>query len=68
MWLWQIWGFIVPGLTKKEKLIARLFVVAAVPLFLAGCAFAYYMLPKAVSVLLGFTPEDAANLQDAAAT
>ena len=24
VWLFQIWGFIVPGLTKKEKLIARL--------------------------------------------
>ena len=64
VWLFQIWGFIVPGLTKKEKLIARLFVVAAVPLFLAGCFFAFIMVPKAVAVLLGFTPEGAYNLQD----
>ena len=56
IWLFQIWGFIVPGLTKKEKLVARLFVVAAVPLFLAGCFFAFVMVPKAVAVLLGFTP------------
>src|SRR6478672_6647504 len=59
-----IWGFIVPGLTKKEKLVARLFVVAAVPLFLAGCFFAFVMVPKAVAVLLGFTPQGAYNLQD----
>lgn len=64
VWLFQLWGFIVPGLTKKEKLIARLFVVAAVPLFLAGCFFAFIMVPKAVAVLLGFTPEGAYNLQD----
>ncbi len=64
IWLFQIWGFIVPGLTKREKLIARLFVVAAVPLFLAGCFFAFIMVPKAVAVLLGFTPEGAYNLQD----
>jgi len=64
VWLFQIWGFIVPGLTKREKLIARLFVVAAVPLFLAGCFFAFIMVPKAVAVLLGFTPEGAYNLQD----
>ncbi|GAA2484296.1 twin-arginine translocase subunit TatC [Terrabacter carboxydivorans] len=64
VWLFQIWGFIVPGLTKKEKLIARLFVVAAVPLFLAGCFFAFIMVPKAVAVLLGFTPSGAYNLQD----
>jgi sec-independent protein translocase protein TatC len=64
VWLMQVWGFIVPGLTKKEKLVARLFVVAAVPLFLAGCLFAFFMVPKAVTVLLGFTPEGAYNLQD----
>ncbi len=67
VWLMQIWGFIVPGLTKKERRVARLFVVAAVPLFLAGCLFAFVMVPKAVTVLLGFTPEGAANLQDATA-
>lgn len=67
VWLWQIWGFIVPGLNRKEKRVARLFIVAAVPLFLAGCALAFFMLPKAVAVLLGFTPENAANLQDAGA-
>ena len=66
IWLFQIWGFIVPGLTKKEKLVARLFVVAAVPLFLAGCFFAFIMVPKAVAVLLGFTPDGAYNLQDGA--
>ena len=67
VWLMQIWGFIVPGLTKKEKRIARLFVVAAVPLFLAGCFFAFLMVPKAVTVLLSFTPKGTANLQDATA-
>lgn len=67
IWLLQVWGFIVPGLTKKEKRVTRLFAVAAVPLFLAGCALAYVMLPKAVAVLLGFTPEQAVNIQDASA-
>lgn len=67
IWLAQIWGFIVPGLTKKEKRVARLFTVAAVPLFLTGCGLAYLMLSKAVTVLLGFTPENAANLPDATA-
>lgn len=65
VWLMQIWGFIVPGLTKKEKRVARLFIVASVPLFLAGCLSAYLMVPKAVAVLLGFTPEGAYNLQQA---
>jgi sec-independent protein translocase protein TatC len=64
VWLMQVWGFIVPGLTRREKMVARLFTVAAVPLFLAGCFFAFIMVPKAVAVLLGFTPEGAYNLQD----
>ena len=65
VWLFQIWGFVVPGLTKKEKRVARLFIVASVPLFLAGCALAYLFLPHAVDVLLGFTPPGAYNLQQA---
>lgn len=65
IWLYQIWGFIVPGLTKKEKRVALLFIVASVPLFLAGCALAFFFLPHAVDVLLGFTPPGAYNLQQA---
>lgn len=66
MWLWQAWAFIVPGLTKKEKRISLLFIAAIVPLFLGGCWFGYVTLPKAVEILLGFTPEGAANLPEAA--
>ncbi len=66
VWLYQIWGFIVPGLTKREKRTTMLFVAAAVPLFLAGCYLATRVVPKAVEVLLGFTPQGAVNLPDAA--
>jgi len=66
VWLYQVWGFIVPGLTKREKRTAFAFIGAAVPLFLAGCLFATYAVKKAVEVLLGFTPAGAANLPDAA--
>ncbi|MEO6020262.1 MAG: twin-arginine translocase subunit TatC [Knoellia sp.] len=65
MWLWQVWAFIVPGLTKKEKRVSLLFIAAIVPLFLGGCWFGYTTLPKAVEILLGFTPEGAANLPEA---
>ena len=41
------------------------FVAAAVPLFVGGCYLATWALPKAVEVLLGFTPTGAANLQNA---
>lgn len=62
VWLWQVWAFIVPGLTKKEKRTAVVFILAAVPLFLAGCALANYVLPTAVRVLLDFTPQGTWNL------
>lgn len=56
IWLYQLWAFIVPGLTKKEKRTAAAFIAAAVPLFLAGCALANFVLPTAIHVLVGFTP------------
>ena len=65
VWLYEVWAFIVPGLTRREKRTAMAFVAAAVPLFLAGCYLATWALPKAVEVLLGFTPHGAANLQNA---
>ena len=66
MWLWQVWAFIVPGLTKKEKRVSLMFIAAIVPLFLGGCWFGYTTLPKAVEILLSFTPDGAANLPEAA--
>jgi sec-independent protein translocase protein TatC len=65
VWLYEVWAFIVPGLTRREKRTAMAFVAAAVPLFVGGCYLATWALPKAVEVLLGFTPTGAANLQNA---
>jgi sec-independent protein translocase protein TatC len=66
VWLYQLWAFIVPGLTKKERRISLAFIGATVPLFLAGCALAYYVLPNVLAVLYGFTPEGASNIQQVA--
>lgn len=66
VWLFQLWAFIVPGLTKKERRISLAFIAATVPLFLAGCWFAYQTLPKAVQLLISFTPEGAVNYPEAA--
>jgi sec-independent protein translocase protein TatC len=66
VWLFQVWGFILPGLNKREKRTSLAFIGAAVPLFLLGCLFASKAVPRAVEVLLGFTPQGAANLPDAA--
>ncbi|MDO8107750.1 twin-arginine translocase subunit TatC [Isoptericola sp. b441] len=64
-WIYQLWAFIAPGLTHREKRYTLGFVAAAVPLFLAGAAIAWLMLPKAVAILTGFTPPGAGNIIDA---
>ncbi|HEY5483350.1 MAG TPA: twin-arginine translocase subunit TatC [Propionibacteriaceae bacterium] len=57
IWLYQLWKFIVPALLDNEKRYARNFLVSAIPLFLAGCAVGYVVLPQGISVMLQFTPE-----------
>ena len=64
IWLYQLWAFIVPGLLAKEKKWALIFIGTATPLFVLGIATAYFVLPKAISVLLGFTQQGVSNLQD----
>ncbi|WP_433378859.1 twin-arginine translocase subunit TatC [Streptosporangium sp. CA-115845] len=59
VWLWQIWGFVTPGLYRNEKRYSILFIVLAVPLFLAGAALAYFVMDTGLSILLGFAPPGA---------
>ncbi len=63
-WLYQIWAFILPGLHAHEKRWTRLFAAVAGPLFILGVAAGYYVLPKGLEVLIGFTPVDLTNLVD----
>jgi sec-independent protein translocase protein TatC len=61
-WLYQIWAFIAPALHRKEKRNSIFFIIAATPFFTIGAALAYYILPLALKVLFGFTPESLNNL------
>ena len=63
-WLYQIWAFILPGLHPSERKWSRIFAAIAGPLFFAGVLTAYYVMPKALEVLIGFTPAGATNLVD----
>ena len=53
LWLYQIFAFIVPALTHKERRYAIPFLLSSVALFLMGAAFAYLTLPTGLSFLLG---------------
>lgn len=61
-WLWQAWAFVVPGLLAREKRWSKVFAAIAGPLFIAGVALGYYVLPKGLGVLIGFTPAGMENL------
>lgn len=61
VWLWQLWAFLMPGLTRKEIRYTIGFVAAAVPLFFAGCFVGWYVMPHIVEIMAGFTPDGAAN-------
>lgn len=65
VWLWQVWAFLLPGLLPKEKKITLAYFFVSIPLFLGGAALAAYTFPRLVAILLGFTPDNAANLPGA---
>jgi sec-independent protein translocase protein TatC len=65
VWLHQLWAFIVPGLTRREKRYALGFVAAAVPLFAAGLGLAWLVLPNAIVFFAEFVPAKSTQLIDA---
>jgi len=61
VWLWQVWAFIMPGLTRKEVRYTIGFVLAAVPLFFAGCYLGVMIMPHVIELMWSFTPDGATN-------
>jgi sec-independent protein translocase protein TatC len=54
----ELWRFISPGLHPRERRYAYAVIPAAIVLFLAGSAFAWFVLvPVAVRFLSGFLPD-----------
>lgn len=59
--LYQLWAFIVPALTKQERLASFVLVPSSVLLFFVGLAFSYlFVLPAGIKFFMGFATE---NLQ-----
>jgi sec-independent protein translocase protein TatC len=55
--LYQIWAFINPALTGRERRWAFPVVAALVVLFVGGVLFGYVVLPRGLEFLLGIFPE-----------
>ncbi len=49
----QLWRFITPGLTRRERSFALPFVVLSQVMFGFGILFAYLVIPRALAILLG---------------
>lgn len=52
---YEVWAYVAPGLTRKERRYALAIVPGATACFVVGVAFAYFaLMPAALGFLLGF--------------
>ena len=65
IWLYEIFAFILPGLSRREKARSVGFVVVALPLFAAGCWAGWFVLPHIVSLMTSFAPQQTSTFIDA---
>jgi sec-independent protein translocase protein TatC len=65
IWLYQVWAYFVPALTRKELKYSLGFFFSAVPLFLAGCTAGWLLVPRIVTLLTSFAPYGTATLLSA---
>jgi sec-independent protein translocase protein TatC len=65
VWIYQLWAFITPGLTSKERRYTLGYMAAAIPLFLAGIWVGWLVVPQVVHALTQFTPEGSSSVIDA---
>ncbi|MDN3309606.1 twin-arginine translocase subunit TatC [Microbacterium oryzae] len=61
VWLWQIWAFIMPGLTRKEVRYSVWFMATAIPLFFVGCYVGLLIMPHVIELMASFVPEAGAQ-------
>jgi sec-independent protein translocase protein TatC len=60
--LFELWAFIVPGLTAREKKYSIPFIASSTLLFVLGGVFAFITLPKGLTFLLGFAGQNVVPL------
>jgi len=56
--LWQVWRFVVPALSSKERKYSIPFILTSTTLFLLGMAMAYWTLGRALDFLIAWSGQD----------
>lgn len=62
--VWQLWGFVSPGLRRSERSLAFPFVFGTLFFFALGGLFAYFILPVGLTFLATFLGANAVYLPD----
>ena len=58
VWLFELFAFFAPGLTRREKKYTFGFALTAIPLFAAGITFGFFLFPHMVELLAGFSSNE----------
>jgi sec-independent protein translocase protein TatC len=56
IWLYQLFAFFMPAMTKRESRYVIGFFVSAIPLFIAGCVAGWWVFPHIVELMTSFAP------------
>lgn len=52
IWLYQVWAYVIPALTNKERRYAKPFLFSSLALLLLGSTFAYLSMPMGLRFLI----------------
>jgi sec-independent protein translocase protein TatC len=62
VWLYHIFAFFMPAMTKRETRYVLGFFLSAIPLFIAGCIAGWWVFPHIVELMTSFAPESDATI------
>jgi sec-independent protein translocase protein TatC len=62
IWLYQIFAYFMPALTRKELKYVFGFFFSAIPLFIGGVLVGWYVYPRVVEVMTSIAPPDSSSI------
>ncbi|WP_299051553.1 twin-arginine translocase subunit TatC [uncultured Nocardioides sp.] len=65
VWVTELFGFVSPGLERRERRLVTGYGGSAAVLFAAGCGFGFWLFPHVVVVLAGFSSAEDSTILSA---